>query len=856
MTAIPAAFLLAALPALPAPQNPCPEKPAFELLGSGTPGVNGTPRLGNVGVPVVGGPLAWRVSDGPASSVGLITIGGSQLPVFVPSLGGTVYPAGPVVFRTFALDALGTSKDLLRVPAVQPGWCGLEVFAQALLVDPAAQGGFSLTPALRLGFGTPREPLFPGALTVMAGHPQRIEVADFNEDGIEDVATADLVSRGVALTFGDGQGGFIPGGAFPNNVNWSPRTLAVGDLNGDGFEDVVLLHCCAPNLDIAVYLGNGDGTLQPSQEYAVGSYSVWVDIGDLNSDGAPDLVVANARSMFVSLLVGVGDGTFVSGPNLATPKYPTCVAIGLIDGDSHPDLIVGTDHGPGEDVLLYRGLGDGTFLPQEGLAEFSLPGALELRDLEGDGDLDAVLVSAFFQDRLLVLLGAGDGTFSQEIYPLDGVPTEVRAAELTGDGILDLFVPRSRTPQSHSSEGGLVEVFEGQGDGTFESSMVLEAGNFEDGAKSLDANGDGLTDIVVPVAVKGDDLLAVLLGAPDGTLETSRSYGFGEPPRAMGLGDLDASGRVDVVLVDEFHDRLALFFGLGNGELAPPVFLQAGNGPTRVALGDLDQDGVDDLAAVHLWDNDLRLWFGTPAGMPVQGPDIPLGIRPVAVAIGEFTGDSFPDLVALHFVSDEVLVLPGLGQGAFGAPQSHAVPGNPALLELTDLNGDGELDLIVGHDGAALISTHLGAGDGTFTPLQTTNVGFDPSDLILGDADQDGVHELVVPGADELTWAVYEIASDGTLQPTAGLPVPVKSSAGLIADLNGDGLADLVHTDHYVRVAFGEPGLSFGDSKTFATGTVLIDVLASDFDGDGALDLITLNEWSENVTILLNHLFR
>jgi len=81
-----------------------------------------------------------------------------------------------------------------------------------------------------------------------------------------------------------------------------------GDFNGDGKLDVAVV--VERVSEISILLGNGDGTLQPHQDFVVGANPLGLAAGDFNGDGKLDLVVANANDSTVSVLLGNGDGTF------------------------------------------------------------------------------------------------------------------------------------------------------------------------------------------------------------------------------------------------------------------------------------------------------------------------------------------------------------------------------------------------------------------------------------------------------------------------------------------------------------------------------------------------------------------
>src|ERR1019366_2024334 len=123
------------------------------------------------------------------------------------------------------------------------------------------------------------------------------------------------------------------------------HSLAMGDFNGDGKPDLVVLEWQPDR--VGVLLGNGDGTFQTAFQYAAGGSPSSIAVGDFNGDGKLDLALANGSnannpSGTVSVVLGNGDGTFQTAVNygLGTNADPQCVAVGDFNGDSKPDLAV------------------------------------------------------------------------------------------------------------------------------------------------------------------------------------------------------------------------------------------------------------------------------------------------------------------------------------------------------------------------------------------------------------------------------------------------------------------------------------------------------------------------------------
>jgi len=363
-----------------------------------------------------------------------------------------------------------------------------------------------------------------------------------------------------------------------------------------------------PSVELSILTGNGDGTFSPRISYGTGSGdSTSLAVADFNGDGRLDLAITGYDSSccYLRVLLGNGDGTFTTKNVYTHESGGWVVVAGDFDGDGRSDLVIVDATNV---VSFFHGLGDGTFAaPIDSGNERGANGD-SMSAVVGDLNLDGKPDIAFTGLGLpaVLFLGQGDGTFqSSSMMEESPLVVSLAIADLNGDGKPDLVLG-GLFGASAAASPAFVQL--GNGDGTFQAGASVGK---DDGAFAA-VVGDFRLGTPAAIVYKEGGTVGVLQGSGDGTFPTQARYMTDQEldNSALEFVDVNDDGVLDVVAPND-EAGVVVLLGNSDGTLqSAQVSRDASlaNGtianctmkvPLSVVAGDWDADGTLDLAVAR-----------------------------------------------------------------------------------------------------------------------------------------------------------------------------------------------------------------------------------------------------------------
>ncbi|HWC17721.1 MAG TPA: VCBS repeat-containing protein [Terriglobales bacterium] len=343
-----------------------------------------------------------------------------------------------------------------------------------------------------------------------------------------------------------------------------------------------------------------------------------IAVADLNHDGKPDIIVANADDGTISVLLGDGKGQFspAAGSPFSCGKNPNDISIADMNGDGTPDLVIVNTQTPNITILL--GNGKGGFQPSP-LSPFSTrayphPHGVAVGDFMGNGK-PAVVTDSWGTSQILLIPSDGRGNLL--------LPGKFFAADLRSDA----------------------------------------------GVRAADFNHDGYFDIVT--TSQKDNSVGLLLGDGKGGFSRAPGSPFAAAPESwsFAVGDVNRDGNLDVLVTPYERDltdpkQLGVTVLLGDGKggftrmRGSPFSLAGCAGPARIALGDVNDDGATDFAVTCAQNDRVMFFLGEQGGaFRSFSRAVPTGWSGLAIA--DLHGDGRNEVLVSNYARGTITILAG-----------------------------------------------------------------------------------------------------------------------------------------------------------------------------------------------------
>lgn len=542
----------------------------------------------------------------------------------------------------------------------------------------------------QLGFGSQQQIALPGGGTAF-----NLAIGDANRDGIRDLVVADTGFSRVILYPGSAQQN-LGAAVCELQIPGTPGAVTFGDLSGDGLDDLVVSAFSSDHYVVVTEVFPPALTEAPgigAQICGYASFDVPVPaspalakVGDVTGDGINDLVACLGFTASLCIAPGLAGGGVGEPFLLDSTGLPLRPFIGDFDGNGRNDVFALS--GLGLRVNLWLGNEDGILIGARSYAS-GLPGAswLEGGDFDGDGDFEVVTGSN--SGTRLSIMG-GVGVLAVEGGVDVGVAIyQLKAGDIDLDGLPDLVVGvaggikvlrNTSTPGNYSFE--ILPI----------APSAIATGDYPFGITLGDFDRDADIDIAVCDYVGGGVHLVPGTAVPF-VFDPEIIINVGGGPVDIVAADFTGDGLQDFAVSRTNQSDIVILRNDGNNQYVESLAVPVGESPNYLVTADFNRDGRADLVVSNASSGTVSVLFGTANGF--SGNDYVAGAAPTALMARDLTGDGLVDILVASLVSGDFRVLVGDGQGGF--PQLPTFPGTLGASDavMQDMDGDQQPDLMI-----------------------------------------------------------------------------------------------------------------------------------------------------------------
>lgn len=785
-------------------------------------------------------------------------------------------------------------------------------------------------------------------------NPWGVSIADLDGDGKPDLVAANAADGSVSVFRNISAPGPITSGSFAAPVNFAvgslPTYVVTADLDGDGRAEIIVANRADNTVSVlrnTAGIGSiNAGSFAAKIDYAVGSAPEGIAVTDFDRDGQPDIAVANSGAGTLSVLKNqttLGDintGSFLTAIDFTTGSAPKQLFARDLDGDGRPDIAV-TNSGANS-ISVFRNtatagvINSGTFAAGVTFTTGAQPTGITGGDMDGDGKTELIVtnssanaISVFYNTAVSGFITSG--SFAAKVDFVTGnQPKAVTMSDFDGDGKADICVA--------NNAAGYLSFFRNATTttGAITSASLNTRVDFATGAGPMmiaagDLDGDSKPDIVV--ANNNTSTISVIQNAPliappaiASVLPYTAIPGIaviitGAHFNPVAANNIVYFGGVKATVLSATSTLISVYVpfgatynfvsvtntnvGLTGYYFYPfmPIFTNTGYVPgvvhyagkvdfagesdmKQLVTGDIDGDGKPDMVVSNFADNTISVYRNISAtgsittGSFAAKVDFATAVHPYGIALGDLDGDGKQDVVVANYNGSSVSVLrntatPGaITSASLAAKVDFATAAGPSCIALGDMDLDGKVDIIVGNsavNSVSILRNTTVAGpitSGSFAPKVDFTTDFFPSSVAIGDLDGDGKTDIVATctfGTGSVS-VLRNRATAGAINSTS-FASRVNFSTGdnplnvLVRDLDVDGKLDVITVNngsntisvlHNTAVSGVINSGSLAPKVDFATGNQPTAIAAADMDGDRKADLTVVNSGDNTVSVFRN----